>query len=321
MMPVMDIIKKYPSSFLNQNENSDTGKRWQIVAPEFEAIHSAIETLYFLKDFSRQSGVVLDLIGQNVRQKRNGLDDEKYKIFLSIANAKRDSKGDIYSLNEIGNRIVAGSGNLFEIKELCYLSGTRYLDGSFLFNGELPLSGSLKQPATIEIVLNGRINDLKVVSEFNQAIADIKAGGVEAIISYRFEIYLSEMLKFNIRNPDLDGSWSLDGSSLLSGERVEIVPFEIAIGTGAEPGGILREPAFEDTGLQSEVLRKLCVIRRTSEGLQEFSMKIKPGEAIGNSINEIGIFRESGELLALFSFPGKPKDGYINYEFVIREGI
>ncbi|TGL06507.1 phage tail protein [Leptospira bouyouniensis] len=321
MTPVMEIIKNYPSSYLNQNEDSDTGKRWQIIAPEFQEINAAIETLYFLKDFSRQSGRILDLIGQNVRQKRNGLDDEKFKIFLSIANSKRQSKGDIYSLNEIGNRIVAGSGNLFEIRELCYLEGTRFLDGSILLNGEVPLSGSLKQPATIEIVLNGRINDLKVISEFNQAIADIRAGGVEAIISYRFEIYLSEMLKFNFRNIEFDGSWPLDGSSLFSGDRVEIIPFEIAVGTGAEPGGNLREPEFEDTGLQTEVLRKLCAIRRTSEGLQEFSMKIKTGEAIGDSINEIGIFRESGEPFALFSFPGKPKDGYINYEFVIREGL
>ncbi len=321
MISAVETISKYPVSYLNQKSDSDTGKRWLIVFPEYNELSEALDSMYELKDFSSKSGLVLDFIGQNLRQSRNGLDDEKYKIFLSIANSKRQSKGDLFSLNEIGNRIVAGQGNLFEIRELCYQSGTRFLDGTWLLNGDIPLSGSLKQPATIEIILNGRVESLKVISEFNQAMSEVRAGGVEAIISYRFEIYLSEMLHFNFRNTDLDGSWNLDGSTLLSGDVLELIPFEIAVGTGAEPGGNLRAPEFEDTGLQTEVLRKLCSIRRTSEGLQEFSMKIKPGEVIGDSINEIGIFRESGEPFALFSFSGKPKDRYINYEFVIREGL
>ena len=320
MINILDTISKYPPSYLNRDINSDTGKRWSILMPEFDEVNAALDSMYGLKDFSNKSGKMLDLIGQNLRQNRIGLDDEKYKIFLSIANSKRQSKGDIFSLNEIGNRIVASQGNLFEIRELCYLKGTRYLDGTYLLNGDIPLSGSLKQPATIEIVLNGRVNNLRVFTEFNKAMDEVRVGGVEAIISYRFEIYLSEMLKFNFRNTDFDGSWNLDGSTLLSGDNLELIPFEIAVGTGAEPGGILREPEFEDSGLQNEVLRKLCSIRRTAEGLQEFSLKIKPGEVIGDSINEIGIFRESGDPFALFSFPGKPKDRYINYEFVIKEG-
>lgn len=95
------------------------------------------------------------------------------------------------------------------------------LDATYTLNGEYPLSGNTKRPATIEVIFTGLVDELPVVPEFNQAIAQICPGGVKAIIRYRFEISTlgGRLYGESIRAPYLDGSWSLNGFTLLSGEK------------------------------------------------------------------------------------------------------
>jgi hypothetical protein len=224
-------------------------------------------------------------------------------------------------LNEVTSRIVAGYGTLFKINELCYNDGVRLLDGGLFLDGTYPLSGSLKQPATFEVILVGSPSELEVVFEFNKAIFDIKAGGVRAIVSYRFDIKLSDSINFNRPSNVFDASWSLNGFSYLSGDKVKIIPFEIALGNGAEPGGNLRDPEFDDTGLQNELIRKLVVITTDIEGNQFFEIKIRPAELVGLTINEIALYNEDGGLMVLSSFPGKSKDIFTTFTFVLSEDI
>ena len=321
MNTILERVNVFPASYLNRDIESQNGKLFHVYALELQDLYQAIETLGELNDINKQSGVVLDLIGENLRQRRNGLDDERYRIFLAIANVKRSAKGDIYTLNEVTSRIVAGFGNLFKINELCYDDGVRLLDGGAFLDATYPLSGSLKQPATFEVILLGSPNELEVIFEFNKAIFDIKAGGVRAIVSYRFEIKLSESLSFNRPSNVFDGSWNLNGFSYLSGDKVKIIPFEIALGNGAEPGGNLREPEFDDTGLQNEIIRKLVVITTDIEGNQFFEIKVRPAELVGLTVNEIALYNEDGGLMVLSSFQGKSKDIFTTFTFVLSEDI
>lgn len=318
---ILDRVNVFPASYFNRDLNSQNGKMFQVYARELKDLYDAAESLRTINDLNTQSGIVLDLIGENLRQRRNGLDDDTYKIFLSIANAKRNAVGDIFTLNEVTNRIVAGYGSLFQILELCYQDGTRFLDGGSFLNGEYPLSGSLSQPATIEVILLGSPNELEVIFEFNKAIFDIKAGGIRAIVSYRFNIKLSSILTFNIPSGTLDSSVNLDAFWFLSGSKINLIPFEIALGNGAEPGGIMREPEFDDTSLQNEIVRKLVTITSDTSGNRFFTIEIKPAELIGQRVNEIALYNEDGGLMALSSFKGKDKDQFTTLTFAFEEDL
>ncbi|EMK15599.1 phage tail protein [Leptospira kirschneri] len=316
-----EVLEKYPSSIFTRDSDSTIAKKWEVELELLNEVRSILESISGITDYRVQNGTVLDLIGKNLKQPRNGMDDFRYKIFLSIARQKRKSKGDIFSMNEIGSQILTGIGTLYEIKELCYGGVPMLLDATYTLNGEYPLSGSTKRPATIEVIFTGSIDELPVVPEFNQAIAQIRPGGVKAIIRYRFEMSTlgGRLYGESIRTPYLDGSWSLNGFTLLSGEKVKIRPYEIAFGIGGLEGGIPRAPKIGDTGLQNEIYRKLVEIRSDSDGNRYFQTTVKQGEMMGYGINEIGLFDEDGELLYLKTFPSKDKDHLIVYDFVIKE--
>ncbi|EMY78987.1 hypothetical protein LEP1GSC060_0787 [Leptospira weilii serovar Ranarum str. ICFT] len=224
-------------------------------------------------------------------------------------------------MNEIGSQILAGTGTLYEIQELCYGGLPMFLDGNSTFNGEYPLSGNTKRPATIRVIFTGSIDTVVVTPEFNQAMAQIRAGGVNSIISYRFETSTLDGRLYGsaLRTTSLDGAWSLDGSTILSGNNTRILPYEIAFGTGGTNLGEPRIPQPGDTGLGNEVFRKLVEIQTDPDGSRFFKTTVKQTELIGYGIDEIGLFDEDGGLLFLKTFPSKPKDNLILYEFVIKE--
>ncbi|MCR8649045.1 hypothetical protein [Leptospira interrogans] len=321
MKTIEDILQKYPTSLFTRDSDSEIGRKWQADLELLNEVRSVLESIKGTTDYKIQSGAILDLIGKNLKQPRNGMDDFRFRIFLSIAQQKQKSKGDIYSMNEIGSQILAGTGTLYEIQELCYSGIPMFLDGSLTLNGEYPLSGSSKRPATIRVIFSGSIDSVVVSPEFNKAIAQIRAGGVRSIINYRFETSTlsGRLYGFALRSSILDGTWPLNGFTILSGSNVGIQPYEIAFGTGGLQSGIPRLPQDTDTGLQNEVFRKLVEIQNNPEGTRSFKATIKQSELIGQSINEIGLFDEDGGLLFVKTFPSKPKDNLIVYDFIINE--
>ncbi|TGM61693.1 phage tail protein [Leptospira adleri] len=321
MTSVIEVLQKYPSSLFTRDPNSKIGKRWSADLELLNEVNLVFESLRGLTDFRTQTGSVLDLIGKNLKQPREGMDDFRYRIFLSIARQKRKSKGDIHSMNEIGSQILAGTGTLYEIQELCYGGVPQYLDGSLTLNGEFPLSGNTKRPATIRVIFSGSVDSVVVAPEFNKAIAQIRAAGVKAVISYRFETSTQSGRLYGaaLRTPFLDGGWALDASTLLSDSNIRIQPYEVAFGIGGVNEGEPRVPQAEDTGLQNEVLRKAVEIRTQPDGTRIFETTLKQSEAIGASINELGLFDENGSLLFLKTFPSKAKDNLILYNFVVQE--
>lgn len=153
MTHLNEILEKYPSSIFTRDPDSTIAKKWEVELELLNEVRSVLESISGITDYRIQNGTVLDLIGKNLKQSRNGMDDFRYKIFLSIARQKRKSKGDIFSMNEIGSQILAGIGTLYEIKELCYGGIPMLLDATYTLNGEYPLSGNTKRPATIEVIL------------------------------------------------------------------------------------------------------------------------------------------------------------------------
>lgn len=244
MTSIEEILKKYPSSLFNQDPESEIGKKWKAELELLQETSSVLESISGITDYKNQSGAILDLIGKNLKQPRNGSDDFRYRIFLSIARQKRKSKGDIFSMNEIGSQILAGTGTLYEIQELCYGGAPMLLDGNLTFNGEYPLSGSTKRPATIRVIFKGSIDTVVVAPEFNQAIAQIRAGGVNSIISYRFETSTLDGRLYGsaLRASYLDGTWPLNGFTVFCEGNVKVLPYEIAFGIGGRNQGKPRIP-------------------------------------------------------------------------------
>ncbi|MDV6235833.1 phage tail protein [Leptospira ellisii] len=323
MTSLNEVLEKYPSSIFTRDPESTIAKRWKTDLELLNEIHGMLKSISGVTDYSVQNGIVLDMIGRNLKQPRNGMDDFRYRIFLSIARQKRRSKGDIFSMNEIGSQILAGTGTLYEIKELCYGGEPMLLDATLTLNGEFPLSGNTKRPATIEVIFTGSVDELIVIPEFGRAITQIRSGGVRSIIRYRFEMSTSDGRLYGtaLRASALDGSWSMNGFTFMSGSQVSIRPYEIAFGTGGLSGGIPRVPQNEDTGLQNEVFRKQVEIGSDLSGGRNFKSTVKQGEMIGQEINEVGLFDEDGDLVYLKTFPSKSKDHLIVYDFVIRENF
>ncbi|PJZ57889.1 phage tail protein [Leptospira barantonii] len=321
MTELSDILQKYPSSLFTREEDSQIGKKWKADLELLNEVRNVFESSKGATDFRTQSGAILDLIGKNLKQPRDGMDDFRYRVFLSIARQKRKSKGDIHSMNEIGSQILAGTGTLYEIQELCYGGEPLLLDGLITFNGEYPLSGNTKRPATIRVIFTGSVDTVVVTPEFNKAISQIRAGGVNSIINYRFETSTLSGRLYNsaLRTSALDVTWAMNGVTILSIPNAKILPDQIAFGIGGLSSGTPRIPQAGDTGLQNEVLRKSITIQNNPDGSRIFKASIKQAEAIGAGINELGLFDRDGNLLFLKTFPSKPKDNLIVYDFAIHE--
>jgi hypothetical protein len=319
-MKAIDLLEQAPTSWLNRDPNSNFGKYFNLYSKSSERLDEVLESFKDLFRPELQSGFNLDRLGQLVREPRQGLSDDRYRIFISIGIEKYLSNGSLYSLNQIGQRLVEGQGNLFEIKELCYNEEPQLLDGSLLLNGEWPLSGSQARPATIEIIFTGSPSKLNIYSEFNKAIKQVKAGGISSIINYRFELKYSEGVVTYNRSLLLDGEWFLDGATYLDGDKLVFAPEFIALGDGADLGSSIRVPEASDTTLQNEIIRKSITVNQL-QFPREFSIQIKPGEIVNSNINELGLFTSDGILLLAVSFPNKFKDSLSTLSFTIMEEI
>lgn len=302
MTTALDRIQKLPLSFLNRDIESDLGKRWRIFAEELDEIRAVFESLRGVNSYSLQSGYTLDLIGGNVGQKREGRDDYRYKILLSVANAKRYARGDISSMNQIGEKLLLGSGVLLEIRERFLDISLIKFDATWKFDGSRKLSGSGKSPATIYVVFQGEVNVLQMQDDYAAMIDQIRSGGVRSIVVYDFIIE--------------------------SGLHLAPVPesgnLTFAFGNGAENDGVIRQPSLSDTGLQNEIAR-IRAKEKLTEGVMQCYAELRGSIASNSAINELAVFDESGNLIYLSSFPGKTRntDSIVRFfpDGLTREGV
>ncbi|EOS24127.1 hypothetical protein C806_02169 [Lachnospiraceae bacterium 3-1] len=92
----------------------------------------------------------------------------------------------------------------------------------------------------------------------------------------------------------------------------------IALGDGGEVDGEIRTPLPENITLFNEIIRKpYAVCNKISEISYRYRIDLAREELAGKTINEMALYDEEGDLLAIRTFVGKPKedDMEMGFEF------
>ena len=180
-----EYIYLLPNSILNIETDTYIEKHWQLFIDQLAELNQVFEDMRLVRDFMSQEGVLLDLIGEIVHEKRNGNDDPTYKIYLGIAIKKLLSDGSIDTLNDIILSIL--EDDFIGIRELYpsqinqpwgndpeyqfWLDGSRYLDGRFM------LAGNVFQPAFFEVRIKATTPE-SLKTYLRNIMAHIKAAGI-----------------------------------------------------------------------------------------------------------------------------------------------
>lgn len=95
----------------------------------------------------------------------------------------------------------------------------------------------------------------------------------------------------------------------------------VAFGDGAASGSALRTPLATDTALQNELLRqKVDGVTLQEDGISVlYTCTLANDTLSGNNINEIGLYDEDGDLVAIKSFSNKGKDSDMEMVFQIKD--
>lgn len=203
-----DIIQLLPNSIYRRDGN--VKKLFELIANELDDIDIILESIRGVRNIQEQEGILLDYIGEILRETRKGLDDISYRIYLSIAIQKLLCSGSIESLQSVLYAILGDDligiyeltpdyqGYLYNDRRI-YTDGSRYLDGSYYLSGEPPegsyspyeiwlngeyyldgsyyLSGTIFQPSMFEVVVASSISNL-MINYINNVVAYIKPAGV-----------------------------------------------------------------------------------------------------------------------------------------------
>lgn len=95
-----------PSIFATKDSN--LSKLLSIFSDEMNEINQNIEKIKLWRDIGHAEGAVLDRIGNNVGEKRNGLGDELYRVMIKTRIASNLSGGEIPKINEVMQVILGG---------------------------------------------------------------------------------------------------------------------------------------------------------------------------------------------------------------------
>lgn len=92
MKTIEDILQKYPTSLFTRDSDSEIGRKWQADLELLNEVRSVLESIKGTTDYKIQSGAILDLIGKNLKQPRNGLDDFRFRIFFRSPDKSKNRK-------------------------------------------------------------------------------------------------------------------------------------------------------------------------------------------------------------------------------------
>lgn len=312
-MSAIDLLKKFPESILNREENSWLGKLWKVISTEFDEIEIQLQAIKDLEHIYLASGVNLDQLGSLVNETREpGYDDDIYRLFILIAISKRLAKGTLPEIIEIGKN-VAGleTGAVFIPKEF-YLDSELFLDDQGLLDGNDPLDPDEKRPASFVIEIEGEVDYLKVPTLLAKAVDLIRPAGVYAKTKIRFVFLDSKPGARTKRTSNWDGTGTFDGLTYWN-PQANYVLDEAAIGNG---GNIIPVPPSGQ--LENELVRKPVRIQQLPDGTKEYMINIGFTEENGENINEI-VFLSNDTPIFKDTFPDKPKNSTLIYDFKLRE--
>ena len=308
-MSHVDKINLLPQSLLRTDPDTTQAKLWTIFADELDSLEVDMALARLLLSIDDMEGVNLDQLGTLLRETRKGKDDDTYKTFLKVAIKRVISRGDIYSINDMAAAVGFDNILIIEGQETLRLDGTWLLDGTKQLNG-------IDRPATFTFSQQQNVDDSVPTFEIGVIINSARAAGVKAIIAFAFISNESQGYVYVTNTGVLDGTWLLNGTTALNPDKVDYTPNKIALGDGGEPAGV-REPEPSDTGLQNELIRKDVEVEY-EDGIKQFAITLEENELAGDTINEIGIFRDSQPII-MDAFVGRAKDAVTKMIFKIKE--
>lgn len=96
------IIKHFTDALFEGKQTSGTlYKVMSVLADEFSLIEQTLATIIAYRDIDKARGMTLDLIGQNINQKRGKATDEVYRILLKSKIARNLSDGTVNTIIDV----------------------------------------------------------------------------------------------------------------------------------------------------------------------------------------------------------------------------
>jgi hypothetical protein len=263
-----------------------------------DEISARIEQIRNLRDIYSLSGIHLTNAGKIVRARGRDLNesDASYKTIIDLENLRTSANGSIPDIIRSLN-LISTELNKYTIHE------------GFTFG--IPGVLRVKVPATAE----GFLRDEK----FLYAIENHNAPGLRYSVLNDMGILGAEMiLKTVLSLNGWDNTVYLDNLQVFHAPLNNLNIHFIALGDGAEPGGILRPAEQNDTGLQNERIRVPVTVFNNPDGGRSYLGTILP-EFGGFNINEIGAFNDENALVTVKAFPSIMLSDQINNDFMITE--
>lgn len=145
------IFDNFKKLLLEQYKNSENIiKILEIVFDQCEFLENVFDDLKNILDIENQSGSVLDLIGDIISEKRNGLNDYDYKKQIKFAIFKNTSRGFVVDIIKIIKFLT--NANLVVYSDNPPASYTIYTDGSEIPNNLSILMDKLS-PAGVSLIV------------------------------------------------------------------------------------------------------------------------------------------------------------------------
>ena len=153
-MNLKNMLKRLTWNY-NKNQESNIYKLFASISVEIEVLKELWNKIESYRGTDEATGYTLDLIGEDVRQERNGMSDAEYKPMLKFRSSLNRSNTDINSVNNALKSIT--SNNYVRLHE-----GFDYIN--------------YNEPASIVLIIKEYKNDINYLE-----IDKVLAAGVRTI--------------------------------------------------------------------------------------------------------------------------------------------
>jgi hypothetical protein len=255
---------------------------------ELDQIETQIDLMSNLNNIFLQSGALLDQLGTIVNTPRQqSMDDPTYRAYIMSSEASRFTGGTVNELIGIGT-VVAGADAEANFQPI--------IDGG----------------GVISCIITGNIQSFISPVYVGKAIALVRAAGVEADFSSTFILLSNTVTLYTCVTGLLDATGKLDAKTFLN-PFISFNGYYVSVGIG---GSVAPQPT--DTGLTTEVLRKVATTKLLSNGETQFAMTLYSGDCNGDALNEVAMFSPSGDLILKYCFPAIQKEAGLSFTFTFQ---
>ena len=194
------LFTRLPDSIFTRITTSRIGKLVLLGTEKLDDLETTIRRFLTLRDVDQESGGILDLTGEITRTKRLGRIDFFYRLFIKADGAKRFKAPTVPGMNEIFILIFGDSfvridpGWLLRNTATKKFDGLGFLDAAGFFDPEHQIEvldgagffdatgflfpGKFIDPAHIEVVLDGPVEDIPIFDGFTEFVEEFSAAGV-----------------------------------------------------------------------------------------------------------------------------------------------